>query len=331
MDHDSAWFATREAVAIGDNILLHQCRCGGWPKNIDMARTPTAMEKQRLSIPPADTMATIDNGATYTQLFFLARIIDTSPEQRFIQAFIHGLEYLLAAQYENGGWPQFFPLHEGYYSHITFNDDAMVGVLFLLRDIAVNPYRYAFVDASRRSRAERAVEKGIDCILATQLKEDDRLTVWCAQYDERSLQPAPARTYERVSLSGEESVGIVRFLMSIDHPSTTIVTAIEKAVEWFGKVKIKGIRIDQVADASSPTGFNRVVVADPTAPAMWARFYQIGSNRPFFSDRSGKIYDDLAQISSERRNKYAWLGYWPQDLLENEYPTWLRIRQMDGK
>ncbi len=322
MNHDEAWFSTAEASAIAENLLLYQCAIGGWPKNIDMARTLTGAEKAVLTAPP-DTLATIDNGATWTQLAFLARVITGRLDLRFVESFNRGLDYLFAAQYDNGGWPQFYPLHPGYYSHITYNDDAMIGVLTLLHDIAEEKAGFGFVDTERRARAGVAVEHGVRCILATQLKEGERRTAWCAQYDERSLQPAPARTYERVSLSGDESVGIVRFLMSLPEPSPEIVAAVQDAVEWFERVKIKGIRVDYVTDASLPGGFNKVVVPDPAAPPMWARFYQIGSNRPFFSDRDGEIYYDLAEISAERRSEYAWLGYWPQELLDKEYPAWL--------
>jgi lysophospholipase L1-like esterase len=33
---------------------------------------------------------------------------------------------------------------------------------------------------------------------------------------------------------------------------------------------------------------------------------------------------ELAAIGYERRNGYAWLGYWPARLLEKEYPAWKR-------
>jgi len=322
MHHDSAWFGTSEAAAAAENVLLYQCAIGGWPKNIDMARTLTPAEKERLTTPPPDSEATIDNGATWTQLAFLARVISARPEPRFIQAFNRGLDYLFAAQYSNGGWPQFFPLHPGYFSHITFNDDAMTGVLTLLHEIATGEAHTRFVDDGRREKSAAAVESGIRCILATQLKEGEKRTAWCAQYDEKSLEPAPARSYELVSLSGDESVGIVRFLMRLQKPSPEIIAAVQGAADWLEKVKIKGIRVDYAADASLPGGFNKVVVPDPAAPPMWARFYLIGSNRPFFSDRDGKIYYDLAEISAERRNDYGWLGYWPQELLASEYPQW---------
>ena len=73
--------------------------------------------------------STIDNDATYTQMRYLARVFTATRLTRFQAAFRRGLDYLLKAQYPNGGWPQFYPLRDGYWSHITYNDDAMVGVL----------------------------------------------------------------------------------------------------------------------------------------------------------------------------------------------------------
>ncbi len=319
MNRDASWYASKEAAAVADNVLLYQRASGGWPKNIDMTRPVPAELREKLARQPDQPYATIDNGATYSQLFFLTRMIKSADEPRWIAAFLRGLDYLLAAQYDNGGWPQFYPLLKGYYSHITYNDDAMVGVLSLLRQVARD---YAFVDNDRRERAAKAVEKGIDCILKTQLEEDGHPSAWCAQYDEETLLPAKARAYELVSLSGKESVSIVQFLMGIESPSPEVVRAIHGAIEWFEKVKIHGIREDYVADASSPTGFNKVVVSDSAAPPLWARFYLIGKNRPFFSDRDGKIYYDLSEISSERRNDYAWLGDWPAELLAKSWPAW---------
>ena len=86
---------------------------------------------------------------------------------KYKDAFNKGLDYLLASQYENGGFPQFFPLKKGYYSHITFNDDAMIGVLQVLRDIAKKKDDYMFVDEERRQKAEKSGRKGVPLILKT--------------------------------------------------------------------------------------------------------------------------------------------------------------------
>jgi PelA/Pel-15E family pectate lyase len=296
-----AWYATDEAVSIADNVLLYQRDSGGWPKNIDMAAALTDAEKTGLTGRKSVTDSTIDNGATYTQLAFLARVFEAKRLPRHEQAFLKGVDYLLQAQYDNGGWPQYYPRLTGYYKHITFNDDAMVGVLTLLRDVGSGKAPYAFVDPARRTRAAGAVAKGIDCILKTQVVVDGKRTVWCAQHDEVTLAPASARTYELVSLSGYESVGIVRFLMGIPDPDARVREAVRSAAEWFEKTRIDG------------------------TPPVWARFYEIGTNRPIFSGRDGVKRYDVAEIEEERRLHYRWYVTEPARLLE-EYRGWRAYR-----
>jgi PelA/Pel-15E family pectate lyase len=157
-----------------------------------------------------------------------------------------------------------------------------------------------------------------------------QLTAWCAQHDERDFSPAQARSYELPSLSGEECVGIVEFLMTRETPSDEIKNSVQSAIAWFNKVRINGIRVVGVNDKLGPNGRNRVVVSDPSAPPMWARFYEIGSDKPFFCSRDGVKRDSLSQISYERRNHYSWLGYWPQRLLEKEYPAWAKKNSVEN-
>jgi PelA/Pel-15E family pectate lyase len=126
-------------------------------------------------------------------------------------------------------------------------------------------------------------------------------------------------------------VEIVRLLMSLDDPSPEVMQAVEGAVAWFEAAKIKGIRVVVEKDDKSPTGKNRVVVKDPSAPPMWARFYEIGTNKPIFADRDGVAKRDLADIGYERRNGYSWLGYRPQKLLEQGYPAWKKKRAEKGE
>src|SRR5205814_4891379 len=119
----------------------------------DMAAPLDEKQRAELARQKGDDEATIDNGATFTQLEYLARVYTAQKLERPRAAFLKGLDYLLAAQYENGGWPQYYPLRKGYYTHITYNDDAMVGVLELLRDVAREKPAYAFVDEARRLRS----------------------------------------------------------------------------------------------------------------------------------------------------------------------------------
>src|SRR5262249_19590650 len=162
--------------------------------------------------------------------------------------------------YPNGGWPQFAPPPEKtYHRHITFNDNAMVRLMEFLREVyAIDTYK--FVDDDRRKASRRAFDRGVECILKCQVKVEGNLTAWCAQHDEKDYSPRPGRSYELVSLSGAESVGIVRLLMSLEDPSPEVVKAVEGAVAWFEAAKLKGIRVEEQKDEKSPTGKNKVVV-----------------------------------------------------------------------
>ena len=46
--------------------------------------------------------------------------------------------------------------------------------------------------------------------------------------------------------------------------------------------KLEGIRQTRKEDKSTPKGWDKVVIEDPAAPTMWARFYEIGTNTPIF-------------------------------------------------
>jgi PelA/Pel-15E family pectate lyase len=317
------WYQTDEAARIADQLLIYQKENGGFEKNVDMALMLTQKEKEALNAKRSDVSeTTIDNRTTYPQVAYLGRIITASllksspPANlpKYKEAFNKGVDYLLASQYENGGFPQFYPLKKGYYSHITFNDDAMIGALKVLRDIANTKDDYKFVDEERRSKAARAVAKALPLILELQIEAGGKKTVWAAQYDELTLKPAAARKFEPVSLTAGESVNIVRFLMQ-EKPTPEVAAAIESAVDWYRRNKIVGFRWERI------NGENRLV-KDKSAPPIWARFYEIETMKPIFIGRDALIRYDVMQIEAERRNGYAWYVSEPNELLNEDYPRW---------
>lgn len=328
LDQDPGWYASDEAIRIADNVLMYQHESGGWPKNIDMAEVLSEEDEVRIREEQAEggttlSNITIDNGATYTQMRYLARVYEATGRERFKEGFLRGIDYLLEAQYDNGGWPQYYPIREGYYERITFNDGAITGVMRLLRNVAKRNAPYDFVDEKWHAKITTALNKGLEVILETQIEVDGKLTAWCAQYDEQDLSPARARSYEPPSISGAESVGIVEYLMEIEDPSPEVIRAVEAAVDWFERVKLTDIRLIEVEDPSLPEGYDLVVGLDPTnSSPLWARFYEIGTNYPMFVDRDGNVHYALHQIPYERRMGYAWLRSWAQELLEERYPTW---------
>lgn len=321
------WYRRSEAIRIADNVVLYQRRSGGWPKNIDMARLLAPVDVATIRDERELNDSTIDNGSTHTQLRYLARVFDQTKQPRFREAFGAGLTYLFAAQYPNGGWPQYYPLRTNYSRYITFNDGAMIGVMRLLRDISESRAPFGFVQEATRSRARGAVQRGMFPILKSQIRVGGTLTGWCAQYDERTLDPRGARTYEHPSVDGRETVEIVRFLMEIEHPDAAVVAAIEAAVTYLRNNQVHGLRLVAKPDPALPHGRDIVAVADPSAPPLWARFYEIGTNRPIYSGRDGIIKYNLNEIEVERRAGYTWLGPFAADLLDREYPAWRARRK----
>ena len=300
------WFASEEGRKTLDCILSWQSEHGDWPKNKDTTTKPYTDDRSKLK-------GTFDNGATTGELRALARAFKVTREEKYKVAFLKGFDHVVKAQYANGGWPQYFPLRKGYYTHITFNDNCMVKLLEFLRDAASQP-DYEFVDSARRDAAKQALERGIECIVKCQVVIKGVPTVWCAQHDEVTLAPAQARSYELASLSGSESAGILKYLMNLEQPTPEVIRAVKAGVAWFETAKIKGIRVEKIDK-------DRRVIPDDSAPPVWARFYELETNRPFFCDRDGVPKYKLEEIGSERRNGYSWYGNWGESVI-NMYAKW---------
>ena len=312
LGRDDAWFASSEAKQVATIILSFQCDAGGWPKNTDTISK--AYEGDRAKLQP-----TFDNKATIDELRFMARMVNATQDATYRQSFDRGLAYVLAAQYANGGWPQFFPLRKGYYDHITFNDGAMVRILQFVREVATEK-TYTFLEPKTRAACLKAFDLGIACILKCQIIVGGKPTVWCAQHDEKTFAPAKARSYELPSFSGSESVGVVRLLMRLENPSPEIRASIEAAVAWFETHKVSGQRLETRKTLLGAKDL--VMISDTQAPALWARFYDLKTSTPYVCDRDGIPKATLAEIGHERRNGYSWFGEYARDLLAKDYPSW---------
>lgn len=308
LDEPDAWYATEEAREIADRIVAAQLPVGAWIKGVDYTRN--AAPGARTKIEP-----TFDNDATVSELFFLVRVLAAGDDARaaaWRTGFERGLHYIFAAQYPNGGFPQMYPLVGGYHDGVTYNDDAMAQILKLLRDVAGGRQEFAAVPAPLRAEAAARFQRGIGCVLATQLRNPaGELTVWCQQYDPLTLRPAAARNFEPIADCSRESATLVLLLMSLPEPSPEVVASVEAAAAWFRATALKDLRI-----ARAPADRRGEAVPSPGAPPLWARFYEPGTTTPIFGDRDRTIHYDLAEVSSERIAGYAWYTDAPGRVLE---------------
>ena len=313
--------------SVAERMLIYQRNNGGFPQPhgdaIDYQKTLSKSLISTLLAEKDFLDATIDDKATTREINGLIEAFQKTKNPAYLKAAENGIRYLLRAQNNAGGWGQFYPDSSGYHKHITYNDNAMIDVMYIMKNTAEATNGFEAVDKTFIPIAKKAVAKGIDCILKTQVIQNGKLTAWCAQHDHNTLRPAKARMFELPSISGNESVGIIRFLMTIEKPFDEIKTSIKAAVSWLESVKIVGLRIENIKDVSQPKGKDRIVVLDPNS-TIWARFYELETNKPFFAGRNSMVKYSLAEIENERRVGYAYYGTWPATLLAKDYPEWLK-------
>ncbi|MES2573929.1 MAG: pectate lyase [Bacteroidota bacterium] len=316
-------YATRVRA---ESILIWQRNNGGWGKAVpDLSSysiPQTDTQKATALSTKNNTDTTIDNGHVVTELRYLLDDYRSTNNPNYLVAAEKAIDFLFLAQYENGGWPQYYPDKSSYRHQITYNDNAIVNVMNLMWDISKSKNNLELVNPKYKALAVVSFNKGINIILNTQITSPSgKKTAWCAQHDEVTLLPATARAYELPSVSGSESVGIVRTLMLVDQPSAAVKQAVKDAVDWFNSAKIVGYSTAKVDLPGSPDGFD-VVVVPSAGNIMWARFYDLNTGLPFFCGRDGIKKATLAEIEIERRSGYSWYGNWPSTLIGTEYNAW---------
>lgn len=300
-------------IALGDALISWQMPHGGWSKGMEeqYRRMWNGREARSSQLRGGVELGTIDNDATVKEILFLASLYKRTGEVRFKEAVLRGIDYLLAMQYPSGGWPQVYPARGNYSDYVTFNDNAMINAMELLDHARKGepPFDSDILEEGYAERITEALYRGIDYILKSQIRVNGVLTAWCAQHDPYTYEPRPARTYEHVSISGSESVAIVRFLMEWEERTPEIEEAIRAAVRWFDEVKVAGVRYVS-ADPD-----NVYFYPDPDS-TIWYRFYEIGTNEPIFSGRDGVKKRNILEIEAERRDNYSWAGPYATQLLQ---------------
>ncbi|SMO54189.1 pectate lyase, PelA/Pel-15E family [Gracilimonas mengyeensis] len=305
---------------IADNLVTFQNEDGGWPKNIDWL-ADVDMDSLKNTLSPRDVQSTFDNDNTHPQIDFLARMYSRTGNEKYRESAEEGLRYILETQNPSGGW-------RGWdVDAITFNDNVMTGIMEVLLDVKTGKSYYEWVEPELRRELNQAFDEALDVTLRCQIEVNGVKKAWGQQHDHQTLEPVQGRTYEFPAVVSRESVGVVEFLMQINNPDERIVEAVDAAVSWMRRSGLENIRIDTIhISPDTYPGQNldvdRKVTIDSSASTIWARYYEVEGNTPFFATRSGEKVYSLAEVNPERRGGYAWYGYWPAELIEEKYPAW---------
>jgi PelA/Pel-15E family pectate lyase len=318
----TAFFSAQVKDTLAEKMLVYQLPIGGWGKQLEdksVVNYNLPLDKDLLKRIKAtgDDHATIDNNATSKEINALIKAYSITKNPEYLKSAEKGISYLLLMQYKNGGFPQYYPNSGLYRKQVTYNDNAMINALTVLYNVAEGKNDFNVVDSKLKEKSKIAVQKGIECILKTQVLQKGIPTIWGDQYNEITLQPDKARAFEPISLATGESVGIVRFLM-LQPVTPEVEKSIKSAVNWFKQNKIEGYSYN----VSKVNGKAVRTLAEDKNSVIWARFYDINNNKPLFGDRDGSVKYNYNEVSEERRNGYSWFGDFADKLINKEFPKW---------
>ena len=312
------WYGSAESQKVADIVIAVQKNNGGWMKNDQLHQLSTSEYNALLNAKGAHSC--LDNVATTQELRFLAKVYQGCKEDKYLLSFEKGVDMILKAQMQCGGWGQYLPRsgNGSYQDYITFNDNLMTNVMKLLRDIYNNTGDFKdLVDESTRNKCKAAFDKGLECIIKCQYDDNGTPAAWCAQHDTIDYLPTEGRPHELPSISGSESAALLSFLMTVENPSEELQNTITTAVEWLDAHAYK--RNAQVQNCTNAKGESDRLVFDATNCDVWARFIQCGG------ESGAAVYNKLFTKLSKRGNSRSYTqngrtySYTEYEIAKNSY------------
>lgn len=306
------------ARAAARALVRGQLCSGGWDYSIEFdpaRRQRYAYRADQRCAEGLTGITTLDDNVTQACIRVLMRV---DRALQFKDAAVHeaaqyALDKLIEVQYPIGAWPQRyerpadpakFPVvaHASYpdkwewkwpgadyRSHYTFNDNSISDVIDVM------------LEATRiydNNRYLAAAERGGQFILRAQLP--DPQPAWAQQYDAQ-LHPAWARQFEPPSVTGGESIGIMRTLMVLyrETGNRKYLDPIARALAYFQR---------SLVPRTSAEIFQRIPAGDP----VLARFYELKTNKPLYVTKGTMI--NAAGLGSKRPDGYE-LSYSPDSVI----------------
>ena len=302
----------------GDALIRTQLRSGGWDSSATF--DPDRRRNHAYRVDPPNSKkklrntTTLDDDKTQSCVRFLIHLDKTLEfkDAQLHEAVRYALDHLIGAQFPNGAWPQRFselpseadnPVLKASYPNewsrtfpkkqysifYTFNDNAIadtIDVMFLAARV--------YEDAKYAAAAERAG----DFILLAQMPEPQ--PAWAQQYD-ANMHPAWARKFEPPAVTGGESQGVMRILMTIyrNTGKKKYLKPVPKALEY-----LKASVLDD----------GRLV-----------RFYELRTNRPLYFTRDYQLtYSD-----ADMPTHYAFKVSNKLESIEREYRKLVETQKKD--
>jgi PelA/Pel-15E family pectate lyase len=258
-------------------LVRGQLRSGGWDYRIEFDPSRRRRYSYRVDPNPkenARNVSTLDDNNTQAATRLLMRVDRALgfKDEKIHQAAQFALSAILDVQYPNGAWPQRFtgppdpekfaikkacyPQYwswtfpgRDYKSFYTFNDNSIADTI----DTMLEAFEIYGIAEYRV-----AAEKAGDFIILAQMPEPQ--PAWAQQYD-ADMQPAWARKFEPPAITGGESQGVMRILLTLYRKTgnNRYLEPLPQAIEYLRRSRLPDGRL--------------------------ARFYELKTNKPLYLTR----------------------------------------------
>jgi PelA/Pel-15E family pectate lyase len=270
----------------GRALAWGQRRQGGWDHRVDVAHLkPDATRPERKS-----GHCSFDDDISQGAVTFLMKLDGVLDEAWLTESIELALKFMRDAQFANGAWPQWYPLRGGYHDYYTFNDNA------------INDCIRVMVEAHRRYGKDEdlaSAKRGGDFIIASQVAAPQ--SGWAQQYS-HDMKPAWARSFEPPGVCSAATSRNIRTLIDLYlyTGDQKYLKPIPAAIDWLERSALD----PKVVSKKEVGGLAGKHVG------VWARLYEVGTNKPVYGDRMSKrqVFYDINKISDKERNSYGWQG-----------------------
>jgi PelA/Pel-15E family pectate lyase len=214
---------------------------------------------------------TFDDQVTTAPARFLMALYFATLEPEYKAAVLRALDFVVKAQYPNGGWPQRYPPapdHFGkeypdYTTYYTFNDGVIEGNIDLLLDA---------YEKFGNEQYKEAAGRGMDFVVMSQAEPPQ--AGWGLQYN-MQLQSAKARSFEPAALTPLQTLSCIYSLMKYYKITgdRKYLGGIADAIKW-------------LADSTYPE-FKKTGAGN-----SHAMFYELTTNKAIYAHREGTNAED---------------------------------------
>jgi len=238
------------ATSAADALVRGQNPAGGWNYVIDTAGEESLKSWYATYGQNAWRMeefhryygnATFDDGGTAEASQLLLRLYLEKREAQYRAPLDRAIQFVLDAQYANGGWPQRYPFvdngglhgHADYTPYITFNDDvAGENLKFLLY-----AYHGLATDGRGDPRLLDAIQRGMDIFVKTQQPLPQ--PAWGLQHFPDTLRPAGARTIEPQAFATHITATNIKAMLGFYRLTgeRKYLARLSQALDWLDQVK----------------------------------------------------------------------------------------------